>query len=78
MIVDLVDVTHLTSKEITLLAEIQAEAYPDPTEIENERKLPQAQSYQVSVRGVPTPLAQRCLDNEERRNPHRFHHAKSK
>ena len=46
MIVDLIDVTHLTSKEISLLAELQAEAYPDPTEIENEREQPQTIKYE--------------------------------
>ena len=69
MIVDLVDVAHLTSKDISLLAELQAEAYPDPTEIENERKQPQVTEYKIAFRTEPTPLAAKCLKNEMLRMP---------
>ena len=75
MIVDLIDVTHLTGKQITLLAEIQAECFPDPTEIENEREKSQDGMY-VRCRANPTPLARKCLENNEARCPWGFYDAK--
>ena len=49
------------------LAMMEAEAYPDPVAVENERELPQPSSYVVQMRGVATPLAIRCQGNEEAR-----------
>ena len=43
---------------------IQAECFPDPTQLENERETPQVISYPRRIRTV---LAQRCLDADQRK-----------
>jgi len=58
--------------ELELLERVEAECLPDVVEIENERTMNQVAEFQVSLRGIASPLAERCRANEEKRQHARY------
>ena len=58
--------------ELELLERVEAECLPDVTELENERAMLQVAEFTVTLRGVLTPLAERCRANEEKRQHARY------